>query len=171
MGRGRPERRARARNQNAYEVLIVASMIERETAAPEERRLVSAVIHNRLKLGMALGIDATLRYGLGIPGTRPLTKAQLANRTPYNTRIHRGLPPTPIANPGVPSMRAAARPAPRNYLYYLRRPRPRRSSARRRASGATPTTANPRGRPVGPWWAASARWRSTQSRLASATRS
>jgi len=103
-------------------VLIVASMIERETAAPEERRLVSAVIHNRLKLGMALGIDATLRYGLGIPGTRPLTKAQLANRTPYNTRIHRGLPPTPIANPGVPSMRAAARPAPRNYLYYLRRP-------------------------------------------------
>ena len=61
--------------------------------------------------------------GLGIPGTRPLTKRQLATRTPYNTRLFRGLPPTPIGNPGVPSMRAAARPAPRNYLYYVRKPR------------------------------------------------
>lgn len=115
-------RGARARNLNAYEVLIIASMIERETAASEERPLVSAVIHNRLKKDMPLAIDATVRYGLGIPGTRPLTKKQLADRTPYNTRIHKGLPPTPIGNPGVPSMRAAARPAARNYLYYVRRP-------------------------------------------------
>jgi UPF0755 protein len=114
--------RARAGNLTPYDVLIIASMIERETAAPDERRLVSAVIYNRLRKRMPLGIDATLRYGLGIPGNRPLTKRHLRSRSPYNTRIHTGLPPTPIGNPGVPSMRAAARPAGRNYLYYLRRP-------------------------------------------------
>lgn len=115
-------RGARGRGLNAYEVLIIASMVERETAVPAERRLVSAVIHNRLKADMTLSIDATLRYGLGIPGTRALTRAHLRSRSPYNTRRYKGLPPTPIGNPGVPSMRAAARPAPRNYLYYLRRP-------------------------------------------------
>jgi UPF0755 protein len=83
---------------------------------------VSAVIYNRLRADMTLSIDATLRYGLGIPGNRPLTRRHLRSRSPYNTRIHKGLPPTPIGNPGVPSMRAAARPADRNYLYYLRRP-------------------------------------------------
>jgi UPF0755 protein len=113
---------ARKRGRSPYDVLIIASMIERETVAPDERRLVSAVVYNRLKADMPLAIDATLRYGLGVPGNRPLTRAQLRHRTPYNTRIHKGLPPTPIGNPGVPSMRAAARPAPRNYLYYLRRP-------------------------------------------------
>jgi peptidoglycan lytic transglycosylase G len=116
-------RGARARGHTPYDVLIIASMIEREVFVPAERRLVSAVISNRLKKGMPLAIDATLRYGLGIPGTRPLTKRQLRTRTPYNTRLFKGLPPTPIANPGVPSMRAAARPAPRNYLYYVRKPR------------------------------------------------
>jgi UPF0755 protein len=114
--------RARAGNLTPYDVLTIASMIERETAAPEERRLVSAVVYNRLRKRMPLAIDATLRYGLGVPGNRPLTTRQLRNPTPYNTRIHAGLPPTPIGNPGVPSMRAAARPAGRNYLYYLRRP-------------------------------------------------
>ena len=115
-------RRARSRGLSPYDVLIIASMIEREAAVADERRLVSAVIYNRLKRNMPLAIDATLRYGLGVPGNRPLTKRQLATRTPYNTRIFKGLPPTPIGNPGVPSMRAAARPAGRNYLYYLRRP-------------------------------------------------
>jgi UPF0755 protein len=115
-------RRARARNRTPYDVLIIASMIEREIVVPEERRLVSAVIYNRLEKDMPLAIDATLRYGLGIPGTRPLTKKQLQSNTPYNTRRFKGLTPTPIGNPGVPSMRAAARPAPRNYLYYVRRP-------------------------------------------------
>lgn len=116
-------RGARRRGRTPYDVLIIASMIEREAAVADERRLISAVIYNRFKEGMPLAIDATLRYGLGVPGNRPLTRAQLRNRTPYNTRIHKGLPPTPIGNPGVPSMRAAARPAGRNYLYYLRRPR------------------------------------------------
>jgi UPF0755 protein len=120
--RGIDLRRARVGNLNAYDVLTIASMIEREAAVASERRLVSAVIYNRLKADMPLAIDATLRYGLGVPGNRPLTRAHLRSRTPYNTRRHRGLPPTPIGNPGVPSMRAAARPAGRNYLFYLRRP-------------------------------------------------
>jgi len=105
-----------------YDVLTVASMVERETQAPEERRLVSAVIWNRLAKGMPLGIDATLRYGLGIQGTRPLTAADLRNQTPYNTSIHKGLPPTPIGNPGLASLRAAASPAAVDYLYYVRKP-------------------------------------------------
>jgi UPF0755 protein len=71
---------------------------------------------------MPLGIDATIRHGLGIQGTRPLTKAQLANPTPYNTRLRKGLPPTPIGNPGLASMRAAAKPAAVDYLYYVRKP-------------------------------------------------
>jgi UPF0755 protein len=112
----------RRKGRTAYDVLIIASMIERETVAPEERRLVSAVIYNRLRANMTLAIDATLRYGLGVPGNRPLTRRHLRSRSPYNTRRYRGLPPTPISNPGLPSMRAAARPANRNYLYYLRRP-------------------------------------------------
>jgi UPF0755 protein len=105
-----------------YDVLTVASMVERETAVPEERKLVSAVIWNRLKIGKPLGIDATLRYGLGIPGDRPITAKQQKNQTPYNTGIRPGLPPTPIGNPGLPSMQAAAHPAKVDYLYYLRKP-------------------------------------------------
>jgi UPF0755 protein len=115
-------RGARARKRSPYDVLTIASMVERETVAPEERRLVAAVIYNRLERDMPLGIDATLRYGLGIPGTRPLTRAQLRSDSPYNTRRFKGLPPTPIGNPGMPSMRAAARPANVNYLYYVRKP-------------------------------------------------
>jgi UPF0755 protein len=105
-----------------YQVLIVASMVERETVAPDERPLVAAVIYNRLAKNMPLGIDATIRYGLGIPGTRPLTKAELATDSPYNTDLNRGLPPTPIGNPGVASMKAAAHPANVDYLYYVRMP-------------------------------------------------
>ena len=115
-------RPARARGRSAYDVVTIASMVERETVAPEERAVVAAVIHNRLERGMPLAIDATLRYGLGIQGTRPLTKAHLASSSPYNTRRFKGLPPTPIGNPGLPSLRAAARPAPVDYLYYVRKP-------------------------------------------------
>ncbi len=115
-------RRARARRLDPYEVLIVASMIERETVVPAERALVSAVIYNRLDADMPLAIDATLRYGLDVPGTRPLTKADLASRSPYNTRRYKGLPPTPIGNPGLASIQAAAHPAKVDYLYYVRKP-------------------------------------------------
>ena len=113
---------ARARGRTPYDVLSIASMVERETIAPRERALVAAVIHNRLDRDMPLGIDATIRYGLGIPGTRPLTREHLRSPSPYNTRRHKGLPPTPIGNPGQASMRAAARPAKVDYLYFVRKP-------------------------------------------------
>jgi uncharacterized YceG family protein len=115
-------RYARSRNLTPYDVLIIASMIEREVVVPEERPLVAAVIYNRLKAGMALGIDATIRYGLGVPATESLRESHLADPTPYNSRIHAGLPPTPIANPGLASMRAAARPAKVDYLFFARKP-------------------------------------------------
>jgi uncharacterized YceG family protein len=114
---------ARSKNLTPYDVLIIASMIEKETAVPRERRLVSAVIYNRLRNRMPLGIDATIRYGLDIPGTESLTKEALRSDTPYNTRLRRGLPPTPIANPGLASIKAAASPARGvDYLYYVRKP-------------------------------------------------
>ena len=122
--RGVDLRYARSKNLTPYDVLIIASMIEKETAVPSERRLVAAVIYNRLRNRMPLGIDATIRYGLDIPGTQSLTKQALASDSPYNTRLRAGLPPTPIANPGLASLRAAANPA-RNvdYLYYVRKPK------------------------------------------------
>jgi uncharacterized YceG family protein len=116
-------RYARSKNLTPYDVLIIASMIEKETAIPRERRLVSAVIYNRLRHRMPLGIDATIRYGLDIPGTKSLTKEALRSPSPFNTRIHAGLPPTPIANPGLASIRAAANPARVDYLYYVRKPK------------------------------------------------
>ena len=112
---------ARARGLSPYDVLIIASMIEREAAAPSDRRLVSAVVYNRLRAGMTLGIDATLRYHLK-NYTQPLTQSELALDTPYNTRLHHGLPPTPISNPGLASMEAAANPASVTYLYYVNKP-------------------------------------------------
>jgi UPF0755 protein len=115
-------RYARSRNLTPYDVLIIASMVEKETLAPEERPLVAAVIYNRLKAGMPLGIDATIRYGLNVPGTESLRQSHLANPTPYNTRLHAGLPPTPIANPGLASMQAAAHPRRVNYLFFARKP-------------------------------------------------
>jgi UPF0755 protein len=113
---------ARSRNLTPYDVLIIASMVEREVAVASERPLVAAVIYNRLKAGMTLGIDATIRYGLGVPATESLRESHLADPTPYNTRIHAGLPPTPIANPGLASLRAAARPAKVDYLFFVREP-------------------------------------------------
>src|ERR1019366_2307686 len=100
---------------------IIASMVEREAQVASDRPLVAAVIYNRLRMGMALGIDATLRYALN-DFDKPLTGSQLALDTPYNTRLHTGLPPTPISNPGVASMIAAADPARVSYLYYVDKP-------------------------------------------------
>ena len=113
---------ARKKNLTPYDVLIIASMVERETLAPDERPLVAAVIYNRLHLGMPLGIDATIRYGLNVPGTEPLHESQLQSDNPYNTRKFAGLPPTPIGNPGLASMQAAAHPAKVDYLYFVRKP-------------------------------------------------
>jgi UPF0755 protein len=113
---------ARSRNLTPYDVLVIASMIEKEVIAPEERALVAAVIYNRLRQGMKLGIDATIRYALNVPPTESLRESQLNDPTPYNTREHVGLPPTPIANPGLASMQAAAHPAKVDYLWFVRKP-------------------------------------------------
>ena len=113
---------AKSKNLTPYDVLIIASMVEKETLSPDERQLVAAVIYNRMRAGMPLGIDATLRYGLNIPPTKSIRESQLASNTPYNTRRFAGLPPTPIANPGLASLQAAAHPAQVNYLYFVRKP-------------------------------------------------
>ena len=113
---------ARSKNLTPYDVLIIASMVEKETLSPDERQLVAAVIYNRLHKRMPLGIDATLRYGLNIPPTESIRESQLQSSSPYNTRNRIGLPPTPIANPGLASMQAAAHPAKVNYLYFVRKP-------------------------------------------------
>ena len=114
-------RYARSKNLTIYDVLIIASMIEREVQVPRERRLVAAVIYNRLRDGMPLGIDATTRFAVG-NYTTPLTQSQLNSPSPYNTRLHAGLPPGPIGNPGLAAIEAAARPASVDYLFYVVRP-------------------------------------------------
>ena len=113
---------ARSKNLTPYDVVTIASIIEGEAQAPKEYPLVSAVIYNRLHLGMTLGMDSTLRYGLHVPPTQSLTQSELANPTPYNTRLHTGLPPTPIGNPGLLALQAAAHPAHVDYLYFVRKP-------------------------------------------------
>jgi UPF0755 protein len=113
---------AKSKNLTPYDVLIIASMVEKETLAPAERPLVAAVIYNRLHARMPLGIDATLRYGLHIAPTRSILQSELASSSPYNSRKLPGLPPTPIANPGLASIQAAARPAHVGYLFFVRKP-------------------------------------------------
>lgn len=110
--------RARKLGVTPYELLTVASIVEREAGIAHDRPLVAAVIYNRLRARMTLGVDATLRYALH-DFEHPLTEAQLTTDTPYNTRLHKGLPPTPISNPGVAAIRAAAHPAHVSYLYYV----------------------------------------------------
>jgi uncharacterized YceG family protein len=112
---------ARSKNLTVFDVVTIASMVEREVAVPSERPLVAAVVYNRLKKGMPLGIDATLRFALN-DWTRPLTVSQLASATPFNTRNHQGLPPGPIGNPGLASIEAAAHPAKVPYLFYVVKP-------------------------------------------------
>ena len=115
-------RYARSRNLTSYDVLKIASMVEAEAAVPGDRAKVAGVIYNRLRNRMPLQIDATLRYGLHIPPTKSITQAELASNNPYNTRKLYGLPPTPIGNPGLASLRAAAHPSRADYLYYARIP-------------------------------------------------
>jgi UPF0755 protein len=111
-------RYARSQHVTPYDVLIVASMIEGEAQTAGDRPKVASVIYNRLRFGMPLQIDATTRYATG-NYTSPLTAAQLNSPSPYNTRIHKGLPPTPIDSPGLAGIQAAAHPARTNYLYFV----------------------------------------------------
>ncbi|MEA2448932.1 MAG: hypothetical protein QOG63_864 [Thermoleophilaceae bacterium] len=105
-------------NLTPYDVLIIASLVEREASAPEERPLVASVIYNRLHDGTPLGIDATTRFQYD-DWENPITQSQLQSPSPYNTRIHDGLPPGPIGNPGLASIEAAAHPKKTAYLYYV----------------------------------------------------
>jgi UPF0755 protein len=113
---------AQSKNLTPYDVLTIASIIEREAVVPSERKLVAAVIYNRLHAHMPLGMDSTIRYGLHVPGTKSLLQSELDSDNPYNTRKFLGLPPTPIANPGLASIEAAANPAHVDYLYFVRKP-------------------------------------------------
>lgn len=106
---------------NVHKVVTVASLVERETALDAERPLVASVFENRLAKGMPLMTDPSVIYGLELQrawrGT--IYASDLKRDTPYNTYVHAGLPPGPVANPGLPSLRAAMNPAQSNYLYFV----------------------------------------------------
>lgn len=111
-------RQADTVNFSVHEVVTLASLIEKETGTPPERPLVSAVFHNRLKKGIPLQCDPTVIYGIrDFDGN--LTRQHLRTLTPYNTYLVRGLPPGPIANPGLNSLLAAIQPAREDYLYFV----------------------------------------------------
>jgi peptidoglycan lytic transglycosylase G len=147
---------ARRKNLTTFDVVTIASMVEREAQVARERPLIAAVIYNRLREGQPLGIDATIRYATG-NWMKPLTESELATDSPYNTRRNAGLPPGPIGNPGLDSLEAAARPAKVGYLYYVVKPatcgehafssilaeferdRQRYEAAREAAGGRSPT--------------------------------
>jgi len=104
-----------------YDALIMASIIEKETGRAEERDQVGGVLVNRLRIGMRLQVDPTVIYGLGASFDGNLKKVHLLEDGPYNTYTRAGLPPTPIAMPGLASIHAALRPGQTNALYYVSR--------------------------------------------------
>jgi UPF0755 protein len=107
--------------RTTYEALIMASIVEKETGRGEEREMISGALVNRLRIGMLLQVDPTVIYGLGESFDGNLRKVHLTTDGPYNTYTRAGLPPTPIAAPGLGSLRAALRPAKTAALYYVAR--------------------------------------------------
>lgn len=107
--------------RTAYQALIMASIVEKETGRSEDRDLIAGVLVNRLRIGMRLQTDPTVIYGLGTAFDGNLTRAHLQQDGPYNTYTRAGLPPTPIAMPSLASLRAALRPAKTDALYYVSR--------------------------------------------------
>ncbi len=105
-------------NLSEYELVTVASLVERESASPEERPLIASVIYNRIREGMPLQIDASIQYALGKPKAE-LSLQDLKVNSPYNTYENKGLPPGPICSPSLDSIKAALQPAKTNYLYYV----------------------------------------------------
>lgn len=101
------------------DALVLASIVEKETGKAADRTLISAVFHNRLRVGMPLQTDPTVIYGLGESFDGNLRKVHLQTDSPYNTYLRGGLPPTPIAMPGKASLLAAVQPAPGNFLYFV----------------------------------------------------
>jgi uncharacterized YceG family protein len=112
---------AKSKNLTVYDVLIIASMVEREAGVSSQYDDVASVIYNRLHEGMPLGIDATIRFATG-NYTKPLTESELAIDSPYNSRTNAGLPPGPIGSPGLEAIEAAAHPAKTDYLFYVTTP-------------------------------------------------
>jgi UPF0755 protein len=112
---------AKSKNLTVYDVLIIASMVEREAGVQSQYRDVASVIYNRLHEGMPLGIDATIRFATG-NYTEPLTESELAIDSPYNSRTNVGLPPGPINSPGLAAIEAAAHPLKTGYLFYVTTP-------------------------------------------------
>jgi UPF0755 protein len=110
--------RSQALGMTPYQVVTVASLIEREARLKEEYPKVARVVYNRLQKNMKLGIDAAILYGLGRT-SGVLHASELAKDTRYNTRLHAGLPPTPIASPGDAALEGALNPAPGDWLYYV----------------------------------------------------
>lgn len=112
---------AKSKNLTVFDVVTIASMVEDEAGVDSQRGLVASVIYNRLRDGMPLGIDATIRFATG-NYTQPLTESELAIDSPYNSRTNVGLPPGPISNPGLASLEAAAHPPKTDYLFYVTTP-------------------------------------------------
>ena len=112
---------ARSKNLKPFDVVTIASMVQAEAQTLHDMPLIASVIYNRLHDHMLLGIDSTTRYATG-NYTRPLTVSQLNDPSPYNTRVHPGLPLGPIDSPGMAALRAAADPAHTNYLYFVAKP-------------------------------------------------
>ena len=112
------ESKAKAIGWDMKSVVTLASLIEKETGAPEERAIISSVFHNRLQKGMLLQSDPTIIYGLkNFSGN--IHKEDITNPHPYNTYVHAGLPPGPICSPGLASLLAAVEPAKTDYLYFV----------------------------------------------------
>ncbi len=107
-----------ASGHSLSDIVIMASIIEREARNPTDRRLISGVLWNRIKKGMPLQVDATFLYTIG-KNTFQLTTADLKTDNPYNTYTNKGLPPGPIGSPSLDALEAAATPTPNDYLYYL----------------------------------------------------
>ena len=112
---------ASALGKSRHEIVTMASIVEKEARVPEERPVIAAVYYNRLRLGMPLQADPTVQYTLGHHTERVLYR-DLATESPYNTYLHPGLPPGPIASPGGASLRAALAPAKVPYLYFVAAP-------------------------------------------------
>jgi UPF0755 protein len=106
---------------NIHDTITLASLVEREARRPEERPMVASVFHNRLSMGMKLDCDPTTVYAALIENRYrgAIYRSDLANTSPWNTYRHAGLPPGPIANPGLSSIRAALEPAETRYLYFV----------------------------------------------------
>jgi uncharacterized YceG family protein len=112
---------ANSKNLTIFDVVTIASIIEREAAVPKQRKLVASVIYNRLHEGMTLGMDSTIRFATG-NYEKPLTESELESNSPYNTRNHAGLPPGPINSPGLAALNAAAHPAKTEFLFFVNNP-------------------------------------------------